>query len=66
MNDFQPNILCGYTTMLKILAEEKLNNNLNISPQVIIATAETVTKEDLVYLNKVFPSSHVMSLYASS
>ena len=66
MNEFQPNILCGYTTMLKILAEEKINNNLNISPQVIIATAETVTKEDLVFLNKVFPSSHVMSLYASS
>lgn len=66
MNKFQPNILCGYTTMLKILAEEKLNNKLNISPQVIIATAETVTKEDLVYLNTVFPSSHVMSLYASS
>lgn len=66
INQFQPNILCGYTTMLKILAEEKLNNNLTISPQVIIATAETVTKDDLIFLNKVFPASHVMSLYASS
>lgn len=66
INQFQPNILCGYTTMLKILAEEKINNNLSISPQVIIATAETVTKDDLIFLNKVFPASHVMSLYASS
>lgn len=66
INQFQPNILCGYTTMLKILAEEKINNNLSISPQVIIATAETVTKDDLIFLNKVFPTSHVMSLYASS
>ena len=66
INQFFPDILCAYTTMLKILADEQNNGNLKISPKVVIATAETVTKDDLVFLNKAFPQSHVMSLYASS
>lgn len=66
LNKFKPEVVCGYNTMLKILAEEQLNGRLKIHPMFIISSAETVTKEDMIFLSEAFPNSHVISLYASS
>ncbi len=66
LNEFQPEVVCGYTTMLKILAEEQASGRLKIKPMFVISSAETVTKEDIDFLSESFPGSYVISLYASS
>lgn len=66
LTNFQPEVLTGFTTVLKDLAEEQIKGTLKIRPLFIIASGETVTKQDIDFLSKSFPGSHVMSLYASS
>ena len=66
LTNFQPEVLTGFTTVLKDLAEEQIKGTLKIRPLFIIASGETVTKQDIDFLSKSFAGSHVMSLYASS
>lgn len=64
LTEFQPEVLAGFTTVLKDLGEEQFKGNLNIHPLFIIASGETVTTQDIDFLSERFPGSHVISVYA--
>jgi len=64
LNDFQPDVLFGYTTALKILAEEQRAGRLKIRPMVVAATGEMVTRADLQFLSESFGGAMTSSIYA--
>jgi phenylacetate-CoA ligase len=64
LNRFQPDMLSGYTTALKMLCDEQRAGRLGIQPFVVSATGEMVTKADLNYLSSSFGGATASSLYA--
>jgi len=54
LNAFQPNILGGYFTGLKILAEEQEKGRLQIHPDVIVNCGEGIITKDKEYIEGVF------------
>jgi phenylacetate-CoA ligase len=65
LNDFQPEVLGGYTTGLKILAEKQNLRTLHITPKAIEALGEPVTQADKAYLQAAFKCK-VFNLYGCS
>lgn len=45
LNDWQPHLLTGYASMMRILAEEQLDGRLHIHPHMIIPGSEVLTDE---------------------
>lgn len=66
LNEFSPDVLLGYTTALKILAQEQQAGRLQIHPANIIASGETATGNDLKYLSAAFDDARAVSVYAST
>ena len=64
LNGFQPDVIFGYTTALKILAEEQRAARLRIRPMAIMATGEMVTKADMSFLSEAFGGATASSIYA--
>jgi phenylacetate-CoA ligase len=64
LNDFKPDVLFGYTTALKMLADEQRAGRLNIRPMALSATGEMVTKADMQILSQSFQGAMASSLYA--
>ena len=62
LNDFQPDYLAGYTTALKILAEQQRAGRLHIAPQRIECGGEAVTTLDKATLHQAFGAT-VLSVY---
>ncbi len=54
LNEFQPNILGGYFTGLKILADEQEKGLLKIHPDVIVNCGEGIISKDKQYIERVF------------
>jgi phenylacetate-coenzyme A ligase PaaK-like adenylate-forming protein len=54
LNEFQPDILSGYTAALRMLGEKQKEGALRISPMYIAATGETVTRADMAFLSEAF------------
>jgi phenylacetate-CoA ligase len=54
LNDFQPNILGGYFTGLKILAEQQEKNELKINPESLLNAGEGINPKDKEYIEKIF------------
>ena len=54
LNEFQPHIVMGYTTALKILAEKQLAGELNISPIAVSTGGEAQSSADRELLIKAF------------
>jgi phenylacetate-coenzyme A ligase PaaK-like adenylate-forming protein len=65
LNAFQPKVLGGYTTALKMLAEKQSAGMLRIAPRSIEALGEVVTEADKAYLQSVFQCG-VFNLYGCS
>ncbi|CAN5302299.1 hypothetical protein BH11PSE2_BH11PSE2_03030 [soil metagenome] len=63
LNAFQPDVLAGYTTALKMLGEKQKAGALAIAPVAIGATGETVTKADMAFLSEAFGGAEVASAY---
>jgi phenylacetate-CoA ligase len=63
LNAFQPDMLTGYTTALRMLAEKQRSGQLDIHPMAIAATGETVTKADMDFLSQAFGGATVTSAY---
>lgn len=63
LNAFQPDVLAGYTTALKMLGEKQKSGELDIHPVAIGATGETVTKADMAFLSEAFGGAKVTSAY---
>lgn len=64
LNIFQPDLLFGYTTALKILGEQQRQGKLTIKPVSIAATGEMVTKADVDFLTGSFGGVPVANIYA--
>jgi phenylacetate-CoA ligase len=64
LNEFQPDVIFGYTTALKMLADEQRAARLNIRPMAVSATGEMVTKADLQFLSAAFGGATASSIYA--
>ena len=64
LNDFQPEILFGYTTALKMLAEEQRAGRLRIRPISIMASGEVTTGNDMKILSAAFAGATAQSVYA--
>jgi len=64
LNQFQPDMLFGYTTALKMLGEEQRAGRLNLRPVAVSATGEMVTKSDMQFLSEAFGGALTSSLYA--
>lgn len=45
LNDWQPDMLTGYASMMRILADEQLAGRLHIHPHMIIPGSEVLTEE---------------------
>ncbi|KDR96713.1 putative adenylate-forming enzyme [Peptoclostridium litorale DSM 5388] len=43
LNDFQPESLSGYSSLIHMLAEEQLNGNLSINPKRVMCSANALT-----------------------
>jgi phenylacetate-CoA ligase len=65
LNAFQPDMLLGYTTALKILAEKQLEGVLKIAPLMITASGEATTRGDKEILEQAFGCG-VMNGYGCS
>lgn len=64
LNIFQPDVLFGYTTALKILGEQQRQGILKINPVAIAASGETVSKADATFLSESFGDVPVSNIYA--
>lgn len=65
LNAFQPDMLLGYTTALKILAEKQREGALSIAPILITASGEATTRGDKEILEQAFGCG-VMNAYGCS
>jgi phenylacetate-CoA ligase len=63
LNAFQPDVLSGYTTALRMLGDQQVSGALDIHPMAIAATGETVTKADMDFLSQAFGGATVTSAY---
>jgi phenylacetate-coenzyme A ligase PaaK-like adenylate-forming protein len=63
LNDFQPDLLIGYTNALKVLASRQESGELRIAPMMVGPTGETMTAADRAYLSRAF-GCEVTSTYA--
>lgn len=45
LNEYQPEILGGYASMMAVLAEEQLQGRLSISPRLVLTTSEVLTED---------------------
>jgi phenylacetate-CoA ligase len=64
INQFQPDMLWGYTTALKMLGEEQRAGRLDIKPAAVAATGEMVTTADMQFLSAAFGGAVASSIYA--
>jgi len=64
LNAFQPDVIFGYTTALKMLGTEQRAGRLKIRPMAVSASGEMVTKADLQFLSEAFPGATASSIYA--
>jgi phenylacetate-CoA ligase len=64
LNEFQPDVLWGYTTALKMLGDEQRAGRLGIKTLAVIATGEMVTQADLQFLSQAFGGASALSMYA--
>jgi phenylacetate-CoA ligase len=64
LNEFQPEVLFGYTTALKMLAAEQRSGRLGIAPIAVLASGEVTTSNDLKILSDAFGGASTSSIYA--
>ena len=54
LNDFQPDILSGYPSVLANLGQEQQAGRLNIKPKLLACSAEVLTRDNYNLLREVF------------
>ncbi len=63
LNTFQPDIIVGYATVIKILAEKQNEAILNIRPSVVESGGEVLSPADKKFIENAFPC-HLINVYA--
>jgi len=65
MNAFQPDIIIGYATALKILAEKQIEGMLNVTPSIVESCGEPISPTDKEFIEKTF-NCQLLNVYAST
>lgn len=65
LNDFQPQVITGYPSILRVLAGERQEGRLNINPAVILCSAEQLTDDTRIMLEDRF-SCPVGNIFCST
>jgi len=65
LNNFQPTVLGGYSSAITALAHEANAGRLNISPRMVVTTAEKRTEEMFSDIEEAWPGRQV-NFYAST
>ncbi len=65
LNAFQPDIIIGYATALKILAEKQVEGILNVTPSIVESCGEPIIPTDKEFIEKTF-NSQLLNVYAST
>ena len=65
MNAFKPDIIIGYATAIKILAEKKIEGMLNVRPSVVESCGETLSSTDKEFIENTFDCK-LLNVYAST
>lgn len=63
LNEFSPHLLVAPPTMLSLLAREKREGRLNVSPQKIISVAEVLESQDAAVISDAFQVPCVHQIY---
>jgi len=66
LNEFKPNILHCYPTMLEVLAYEQIEGRLDIHPWVISSSSEPLGRSARKMIEKAFPDSQVHETYGTT
>lgn len=45
LNEYQPDVIGGYPSVMALLAEEQLEGQLRISPRIVLTTSEVLTED---------------------
>lgn len=61
LNQFKPDVVCGYFSGLKILANYQENGLLKLSPNIILNTGEGINHKDKEYITRIFNAPMVNS-----
>ena len=54
LNDFQPDSLVGYASMMRALAEEQVAGRLAIAPKAVMSASEVLTRESAIRIERAF------------
>ncbi|HQC42490.1 MAG TPA: hypothetical protein PLV91_03350 [Verrucomicrobiota bacterium] len=66
LNEFQPATLCGYSSLLGLLALEQIHGRLQITPSLILSTAEHLTGVTVTTLRSAFNDCTVLNDYCAA
>ena len=65
MNAFKPDIIIGYATAIKILAEKQIEGMLNVKPSVVESCGEPLSPTDKEFIENTFECK-LLNVYAST
>jgi putative adenylate-forming enzyme len=65
INFFQPDIIIGYATVIKILAEKQIEGVLNVCPSVVESCAEPLSSTDREFIENTF-GCRLLNVYGST
>ena len=65
MNAFKPDIIIGYATAIKILAEKQIEGMLNVRPSVVESCGEPLSPTDKEFIENTFECK-LLNVYAST
>ena len=65
MNAFKPDIIIGYATAIKILAEKQIEGRLNVRPSIVESCAEPLSPADKEFIENTFDCK-LINVYAST
>ncbi|HUU00831.1 MAG TPA: hypothetical protein VM425_05250 [Myxococcota bacterium] len=66
LNEFKPNVLHCYPTMLEVLAYEQIEGRLDIQPWAISSSSEPLGRSARKMIEKAFPQSQVHETYGTT
>jgi phenylacetate-CoA ligase len=65
LNEWQPEMLAGYPSMMRVLAEEQRQGRLHITPRFLVSVSETLTDDTRQHLEQTW-HTRLFNMYATT
>jgi len=65
LNEWQPDMVAGYPSMMRVLAEEQRQGRLHIAPRFLVSVSETVTDETRRRIEQIW-HTRLFNMYATT